>query len=311
MTGDIYEIGWWIQSADEELYGPASRETLRRFLKEGIISPNTLVRHCTEPEFRPVAEQVGITDTAVAVEAGRAVGDQLAEHWPRRWKQRLQLARNTLPCVRHRRNAVLFCLRCQAPYCDKCRAKPHKRPYYFCRRCQAKHYHARAGAYLLDGLLIYLFSFLVGFLVAILAGQGAQAAQPGGTGSALINVLILVGAVWFIFRDVLQGGAGPGKRLLGLRVVSQRDGASPLGYGQAILRWLSLAIPFFNLVDLSVPFRDPLLRRYGDRWAGTRVIETATKLEKVRAQAKAALAKKEVELPPLKTMTMEQFAQIG
>ena len=57
-----YEIGWWIESADEEVYGPASRETIQRFLREGVISRNTLVRHCTQAEARPVVDHPGMTD---------------------------------------------------------------------------------------------------------------------------------------------------------------------------------------------------------------------------------------------------------
>src|SRR5262249_11716532 len=162
-----------------------------------------------------------------------AVGDQLAEQWPRRRKEQLQLAQDTLPCVRHRRNAVLFCLRCQAPYCQRCQMKPYWRPYYFCRRCQAKHYHGRAGAYLLAGLLFYLYFLLLAALIGASAGPLGLDNAPGEA-TALLNVLLLIGTVWFIFRDVLQRGGGPGKRLVGLRVVSQRDGVSPLGYGQAI-----------------------------------------------------------------------------
>ena len=54
---DPYEIGWYIESADEEIYGPVSRKSLRRFLEEKTITPNTLVRHCTQPEARPAADQ--------------------------------------------------------------------------------------------------------------------------------------------------------------------------------------------------------------------------------------------------------------
>src|SRR5260370_524547 len=57
ITMDPYEIGWYIESADEEIYGPVSRKALRRFLEEKTITPNTLVRHCTQPEARPAADQ--------------------------------------------------------------------------------------------------------------------------------------------------------------------------------------------------------------------------------------------------------------
>ena len=57
---DPYEIGWYIESADEEIYGPVSRKSLRRFLEDKTITPNTLVRHCTQPEAKPAADQPAI-----------------------------------------------------------------------------------------------------------------------------------------------------------------------------------------------------------------------------------------------------------
>jgi uncharacterized RDD family membrane protein YckC len=305
MAADAYEIGWWILSAEEELYGPVSRETLRRYFKEGVISPNTLVRHCTQAEPRPVADQLGIREEVVLAETSKTLGDHLAEAWPRKTKQRLQLAEGTLPCIRHRRSAVLFCLRCQAPYCPKCQSKPRGRPFYFCRRCQANNYNRRFLAFWLDNFLFYTCVYALGIGVLLVIGMSEDTFQ------AFFSLVVLAATVLFLFRDTLFAGAGPGKRLFGLRVVTQRDGTSPLGYGQAVLRWVSLAIPIFNLFDLSVPFRDPLLRRYGDRWAGTRVIDTPRALEKARAKTRAGLAKKGVQLPPPETMTMEQFAQIA
>jgi uncharacterized RDD family membrane protein YckC len=305
MSADIYEIGWWITSAEEVLYGPASRETIRRFLVEGAISANTLIRHCTQKEARPVADQQGMIEGDVPREKGRAVGDRLAEVWPYWRKQRLKLAEGSLPCSRHGRPAILVCLRCQAPYCQKCQQKPHKRPFYFCRKCQANVYNRRAVAIIADNLLFYAFLYVPG--VVLLTAAGTEE----GTATAIIYLLALVGALWLVLHDVVFRGAGPGKRMAGLSVVSSRDGVSHLSYGQAVLRWLGQAIPFFNLIDLSVPFRDPLMRRYGDRWAGTRVIDTPGALVKARAQARSRLAMKGVELAPVKLMTMSQFAQIA
>ena len=59
-TMDPCEIGWYIESADEETYGPVTRQAIRRFLEDQTITPNTLVRHCTQPEAKPVADQPSI-----------------------------------------------------------------------------------------------------------------------------------------------------------------------------------------------------------------------------------------------------------
>jgi hypothetical protein len=64
------------------------------------------------------------------------------------------------------------------------------------------------------------------------------------------------------------------------------------------LRWLSLYIPLYNLFDAFAPLRDPLQRRYGDRWAGTRVIDTEAKLAKARAKVQNKLAQKGITMAP-------------
>lgn len=89
-----------------------------------------------------------------------------------------------------------------------------------------------------------------------------------------------------------------------------KDGKTPLTNGQGVVRWLSQFIPLFNLVDLSVPYRDPLMRRYGDRWAGTRVIDTEQRLAKVRAKIDRRLIKKGILPAPAVGMTMEDLARI-
>jgi uncharacterized RDD family membrane protein YckC len=283
MAADRYSIGWWIESADEEICGPASRATLVRFLTDGVISPNTLVRHCTETTKCPVIDAPGVRELVPAGTSFLLHGDRLAEAWPRRSKERLALAQDSIPCVWKNRPAILVCLRCGAPYCEKYRVKPFKRQYYFCKRCQARLYNGRALAYLLDwGLFAVAFVVAPIFLLVFLRTSEILT-LPEETAGALIYGFWFVHTVCFLFRDRFFVNAGPGKRMCGLRVVRTTDGESPLGYSGAFLRGLSLFIPVFNLIDLSVPYRDPLTRRYGDRWAGTRVIDTESKLARIRS----------------------------
>lgn len=305
MAPDIYDIGWWIEATDEEIYGPVSRTSLRVFMTDGTVSPNSLVRHCTQTEFRPVADQPGMTDGLNFGPNALVTGDRLTEAWPRKNRDRLALAEGELPCPWHNRPAVLFCVRCQAPYCNKCRARPLRRQFFVCRRCQKNVYNSRWGAYILDNLLFG------GIPAWTFAGLTVAGVLEPVTGQILTNLAAFGGTVVSFFRDALFGGAGPGKRVAGLRVVLTADGVTPVTYGKAFLRNLSLMIPFFNLVDISVPYRDPLGRRYGDRWAGTRVIETARKLEKVRAKVAKRLAKKGVEIPQVVEITAQQYARIA
>ena len=112
------------------------------------------------------------------------------------------------------------------------------------------------------------------------------------------------------FRDPLLAGAGPGKRLFGLKVVRQEDGVTRLSYGQACIRWLGHLIPLFNLFDASRAYSDPLQRRFGDSWAKTRVLDVAEKVAKVRARIAGKLRRKGIEYRADSVMSLEEFARI-
>jgi uncharacterized RDD family membrane protein YckC len=306
ITVDPYEIGWYIESADEDIYGPVSRQALRRFLEDKTITPNTLVRHCTQPEAKPAADQPQVMENLNLNTKGSAIGDKLTEAWPRKSRDRLALAEGSVPCAWHKRPATLTCVRCHAPYCDKCRAKPFKKQFFLCRRCQLRVYNKRIAALITDTVVLVYFPIVVLMLGLVLAGLNTN---PIGL-IVFYVVYIALLCVYIFFRDSLFGGASVGKRAMALRVVQTKDGSTPLTHRQGIVRWLSQFIPIFNLVDLSVPFRDPLLRRYGDRWAGTRVIDTNARLAKVRAKIARRLLKKGVQPAPALGMTMEGIARI-
>jgi uncharacterized RDD family membrane protein YckC len=305
ITMDPYEIGWYIESADEEIYGPVSRRALRSFLQDQTITPNTLVRHCTQPEARPAADQPTIMAQLSLDAKGSALGDRLAEAWPRRKRDQLALAEDALPCAWHKRPAVLVCVRCHAPYCNRCRAKPFRKQFFFCRRCQVGMWNRRFGALFVDNLVLFAIPFYgVLFIMVMLGATGAAA-----TAFLYIVQAICVGLIFF--RDSLFRGAGVGKRLTGLRVVQTQDGKTPLTYGQAVVRWLSQLIPIFNLFDATAAYSDPLLRRYGDRWAGTRVIDAKGKLAKAREKIAQRLIRKGVQPPPKFGLTMEGLARLA
>jgi uncharacterized RDD family membrane protein YckC len=309
LAMDPYEIGWYIESADEETYGPVSRKALRRFLEDKTITPNTLVRHCTQPEARPAADQPVIMDQLHLEAKGSALGDRLLEAWPRKQRDQQALAEDSLPCAWrkpwHKRPAVLVCVRCHASYCNRCRAKPFRKQFFLCRRCQGSIYNRRIVALFLDTGFLFYVPFIVAIVTLRMLGAGQSQVQ------LVINVVLLACSALFFFRDSVFRGAGIGKRLTGLRVVQSKDGKTPLTYGQGVVRWLSQSIPFFNLYDAAVPYRDPLLRRVGDRWAGTRVIDTERKLAKARQKIARRLIKKGVQPAPEFGMTMEELARLA
>lgn len=296
------DFGWWIQSTDEEIYGPVTKTVLQDYLKRGVISANTSIRHCTVPEFSPVLDQ-GIIEGDTAPGTVRT-GDRMGEEWPRRKKQQLELAESEIECANHRRPAILTCIRCLAPYCYKCSMKKRASSHFLCKPCLAGTYNRRFLAYFLDNILLLGVTYGVGLPLMFALG-------PEESGPAALNLIGLASTVGFVVRDPVCGGAGPGKRLFSLRVVKKEDGESKLSYGQGLVRCFGHMIPFFNLVDGSRPSTDPLQRRYGDSWAKTRVLDTPAKLEKVRNRIRSRLQKKGIAFEVGGVMTQQDFARLG
>ena len=165
-------------------------------------------------------------------------------------------------------------------------------------------WNRRFGALILD-YIIFLY------VPAIIAGIIVAAAGVGEGGFLLVYLAQIVGILLIFGRDALFGGAGPGKRGAGLRVVQSKDGQTPLTLGQGIMRWLSQLIPIFNLFDAMAAYQDPLQRRYGDKWASTRVLDTERKLARDRDKVARRLLKKKGILPPPEfPMTMEGLARV-
>jgi len=296
------DFGWWIESTDEEIYGPVTRATLIQFLTEGVISPNTAVRHCSQETSAAAADQ-GLT-SGLTGQAPLRSGDTLGKSWPKKTRDRMALAESDVECAYHKRPAILSCIRCLAPYCSKCQLKKRNTTYFMCKKCQAGLYNRRMLAYFLDGFAIILVPTW-GIGIPAIFALGPERAVT------IINLVNFAGLGLFMFRDPIFGSAGPGKRFFGLKVVKHEDGVSPISYGQGFVRSLAHLIPLFNLVDASSPYRDPLQRRYGDSWAKTRVLDTDAKLEKVREKVRQKLETKGIELEKTSVTTLPEFARIG
>jgi len=99
---------------------------------------------------------------------------------------------------------------------------------------------------------------------------------------AFIPVAGWIWAILYIWtKDALPflGGQSVGKKVMGLRVVNLETGAPIKGdFGAAITRQLSLAIPFFGLVDACMVFSAER-RRFGDKWAKTVVVKNNPTLD--------------------------------
>ena len=111
------------------------------------------------------------------------------------------------------------------------------------------------------------------FLDGLVAGAPAIAAflfmfLLPRTGFALMLVAALLGALYTLFADGLEGGQSIGKRLVGIRVISLETGA-PCTFGQSFVRNFLLMIlgPIDWIFILGERHQ-----RLGDKAAGTIVV---------------------------------------
>jgi uncharacterized RDD family membrane protein YckC len=134
---------------------------------------------------------------------------------------------------------------------------------------------AGVGSRVLAGFLDYLLVGLLMLAWLVLLVFTLDIARKAGVGGGWWVALAILGVFaieygYFSGLELLQGGRTPGKRALGLRVVT-REGGRP---GPAALL-LRNAVRMGDLV-VGVPLMalDPLARRLGDRLAGTLVVHT-------------------------------------
>ena len=256
LAMDPYEIGWYIESADEEIYGPVSRKALRRFLEDKTITPNTLVRHCTQPEARPAADQPVIMDQLHLEAKGSALGDRLAEAWPRKKRDRQALAEDSLPCAWHKRPAVLVCVRCHAPYCNSAGPNPFASSSSCAAAARRSMYNRRIVALFVDTGILFYVPFIVAVVTLAVLGAGQSQAQ------LVINIVQLV-CLCPLFRSRLGLSRRRDRQAIDRfagRAVEGRKDAAHLWPGSRALA--ESVYSLFQPVSMqSVPYRDPLLRR--------------------------------------------------
>ena len=146
---------------------------------------------------------------------------------------------------------------------------------------------ARLGAYILDAILVgAVITLLLIVMTVVFFGSldwsidanGDVVVGDSGAAAAAIGLFTL-GAVVISLMSLLyfpffwaRGGATPGMRVAGIRVVNDRDG-SRIGWGTAFLRligfWVSAAVFYLGFVWILV---DSRRRGWHDLIAGTCVI---------------------------------------
>jgi uncharacterized RDD family membrane protein YckC len=123
-------------------------------------------------------------------------------------------------------------------------------------------------AYLIDGLVVFAF-------VSILS-MAFWMIRMGALGGVIGYGL---GLIYTLAKDALPeiggflGGQSVGKKLMNIKVVKEDTGASIVGdYGTAVVRQITLFVPFLNFVELFMVFSDSR-KRFGDQWAKTIVVK--------------------------------------
>ena len=155
---------------------------------------------------------------------------------------------------------------------------------------------AGLGSRLLAALidLLCMLLFLIAAIVIALSGmsgrsdnlkkiaENASTQEPwirGLDAAATIVLLLSVFVViwgYYIICEMVTGGASPGKRALGLRVI--RDNGLPIGFTQSMLRNLVRIVDFLPWgygVGLVAVFASRRSQRLGDMAAGTLVVKLA------------------------------------
>ncbi len=123
----------------------------------------------------------------------------------------------------------------------------------------------RIAAFLTDALSIAVILVLPGSIASY------AMAWIGGSVNAIQLVWYIALGIMIVVMLLRDGyrGRSPGKRLLGLRIVTPRS--DRCGYGRSIVRNLPLIIPVWNLIEVFLVVAGK--RRTGDRIARTHVTE--------------------------------------
>lgn len=146
----------------------------------------------------------------------------------------------------------------------------------------------RAGAFLLDQLVVAAVVFPIGFAAAAIGGDSSSVALVA---YAVGLPLSLLYAPLLMARSGTRNGQTLGKQAIGIRVV-RVDGA-PMTFATGVLRTLvgqqlPIAITFYlyALVDYLWPLRDPRNQALHDKLAKTFVLRAAAQATPAPAPAR-------------------------
>jgi uncharacterized RDD family membrane protein YckC len=137
----------------------------------------------------------------------------------------------------------------------------------------------RLLAYIVDGLILTGVVIAAVLIMAIpfaaIAGTGSRGSLSGPEAGFVILIFLAIAVITLGYFPYFwsHGGATPGMRMMGLKVVRDVDGG-PVSVGQAIIRligyWVSGAVIYLGFIWI---FIDKRRRGWHDLIAGTVVVK--------------------------------------
>jgi uncharacterized RDD family membrane protein YckC len=134
---------------------------------------------------------------------------------------------------------------------------------------------ARLVAYIVDAIIVGIVIGVIAIILGAVIVGGATSNNAGvaGVGSGLLILVVLVVSLGYFPYFWSRSGATPGMRMLGLKVVRDKDGG-PISTGQAVLRligyWVSSLVFYLGYIWI---FIDKRRRGWHDLIAGTVVVK--------------------------------------
>ncbi|WP_131735639.1 RDD family protein [Actinomadura roseirufa] len=136
---------------------------------------------------------------------------------------------------------------------------------------QLAEWGSRAGATIIDGLIVGVPAGVLYFIATLLMSGGGGAAVLGLLFLLVALVLYVGGFLWLIYQEGTTGQT-IGKRQMGIRVVSAQTG-QVLGFGGAFVRRLAhFADSFACYVGFFWPLFDERKQTFADKICNTLVV---------------------------------------
>ena len=205
----------WYYSKDGSQQGPVPNAEFMQLVSRGEVTAETLVWHGGMGAWQPYGK---LADETAVAGATQASCHYCGKVFP---------AGDLIDF-----NGTRVCAACKPVFVQQFKENAEVAPPMTFRYAG---FWIRAGAAMLDGILMNLIQYAIIFPLAFIVGLS----QPEGAGTVLATVLtyvisIMVGFLYSVW-PLVKYGATPGKMICGLKVI--RSDGSDLTWGRAIGRY--------------------------------------------------------------------------